>query len=186
MKSAALASFKLGTIASACYGAYKWTVGSEVVHTNDFMAQTESDFLEFKNQAIVTRSVENLIDSMYQKRPIFKKWVPRAKEFFSHHLAREELMSGAIVKHLLEKASSKRDFTFETYAVKTCRLAPSSSQSCMRVAEFYMGDSNPDALSNAVSLVVRCKDASNAFCEKALEQAKALSLSQKEFRLSFR
>lgn len=181
LKSAGVAYFKFGTIATACYGVYKWTTGTQVVHINEFLTQAEEDFLKFKDQPIVSQSVKRLIDSMYKEQPVFDKWMRGGKEFFSQHLSLNDPMSGAIVKHLLEKAALKRDFTFEKYAIKTCKQASMSSKSCMATAEFYMEASNPRALSNSMRLVNGCRTARNEFCKKAFERAKELSLSEKSF-----
>lgn len=181
LKSAAVAYFKLGTIATACYGVYKWATGNQVVHINQFFTQAQEDFLKFKEQPIVPQSVETLIDSMYKEQPVFDKWMTGSKEFFSQHLSLNHPMSRAVVKYLLEQAALKRDFTFEKYAIKTCKQASSSSKSCMATAEFYMGASNPRALKHAMRLVNECRTARNEFCEKAFERAKDLSLAEKSF-----
>jgi len=177
-KSAALGTLKLGTVAAALYGVYKWTFG-EPVHPHLFFSQAKQDFASQGHLSAIPRSAKDLIDYFYSEHKTFEKWPKSGKDFFSDHLSQDAPMSGAIVQHLAEEADKRGDSTFKRMVFKICPKADSSSKSCLAVLESYAGTANPDALTHAMSLLSKCRKSENAFCLKTLEKAQALSLGQR-------
>jgi hypothetical protein len=180
-RSAAIGSLKLGVLAAACYGVYKWASG-DVIHINDFITQAEKDFQSQGGSAFMPASAKKFIDSMYEEAKNFTKWPKCGQKFILKHLEEDAPMSSAIIKHLFEEAAVKGDRTFERYSINACRKSGATTKSCLTAADLHTGEANPDGLRNAMSLASRCKKISNAFCERALENAKTLSLSQKSIR----
>jgi len=175
-KSAALGILKLSIISAACYGVYKWSVGN-VIHINDYLTQAEEDFQSQGNQPFVPTSAKNFIDSMYNEQKTFKAWPKTGRDFIARHMLEDAPMSSAIIQHLIDR----EDITFEREAVRSCRDAKRTSKSCLTVLKAYANGSNPYGLLHAMNLVrsSRCKETPNAFCEKALENAKSMSLAKK-------
>jgi|GEM_PF-6936707 len=173
IKSAGIGLAKLGTIAAACYGTYRWAVG-HTVHINDFMTQAEVDFNNQQHQSFVPTSVVDLTEAFYAEQQIFSKWPKSGKAFIFKHLASDAPMSSAIIKHLIETAEKKDDSTLKRPLIKECKK--SSSASCVTVAESYTAELHPDALSNAMSLLGQCRKSTNAFCNTVIENAKKQSL----------
>ncbi len=178
-KSAALGFLKLGIIAAACYGVYKWSVGN-VIHINDYLTQAEKDFQSQGNQPFVPNSAKNFIDSMYNEQKTFKTWPKTGRGFITKHLKEDAPMSSAIIQHLIDR----KDNTFEKEAVHLCRDAKRTSKSCLTVLKAHTNGSHPHGLLHAMNLARSChdKETPNAFCERALENAKALSLAKKSSR----
>jgi hypothetical protein len=175
-KSAALGFLKLGIIAAACYGVYKGSVGN-IIHINDYLTQAEKDFQSQGNQPFVPSSGKNFIDSMYNEQKTFKTWPKAGRDFIAKHLKEDAPMSSAIIQHLIDR----EDITFEREAIRSCRDAPRTSKSCLTVLKAYTNGSHPYGLLHAMNLArsSRCKETPNAFCEKALENAKSMSLAKK-------
>ena len=173
LKSAGIGLAKLGTLAAACYGTYRWTAG-HVVHINDFLTQAEKDFNNQKHRSFVPTSVVRLTQAFYDEQKTFSKWPKSGKEFVFKHLASDAPMSSAILKYLIETAEKKEDSTLKRPLIKECKT--SSSESCVTVAESYTGESHPDALSNAMSMLGQCRKSTNAFCGTVIENAKKQSV----------
>lgn len=178
-KSAALGILKLSIISAACYGVYKWSAGN-VIHINDYLTQAENDFQSQGNLSFMPTSVKNFIDSMYNEQKTFKAWPKTGRDFIARHMLEDAPMSSAIIQHLIDR----NDITFEREAVRSCRDAPRTSMSCFTVLKAYANGSHPYGLLHAMNLArsSRCKVTPNAFCEKALENAKSMSLAKKSSR----
>lgn len=169
LKSTGIGLAKLGTIAAACYGTYRWTAG-HVVHINDFLTQAEEDFKNQKQRSFVPTSVVNLTEAFYNEQKTFSKWPKSGKEFVFKHLASNAPMSSAIIKYLIETSEKNKDPTLKRPLIKECKTG--SSASCITVAETYTGEPHPDALSNAMSMLGQCRKSTNAFCNTVIENAK--------------
>ncbi len=177
LKSGCVALVKIGVVGAACYGAYKWLAG-DVVHINDFMTAAKNDFAENPLRTDVPSSVVKLCDSFYDEQNTFRKWPKSGQEFFADHLASDAPMSSAIVKHLAEKAAGAEDFSFQRFAIQTCRKVERSSASCLTALDSFTDAATVEGLRNAMGITNQCGKSDNAFCQKAMRKAEDASVAQ--------
>lgn len=179
LKAFGFGVLKLGTVAAAFYGAYRWAAGP-VIHLNDYMTQAVQDFKSGKSSSSVPSSVANLIGSLYEEQSIYSRWPKTGIQFVNEHLTSGAPMSSAILKYLLEVAEKKGDSSLERELLKICKTANSSTEKgCLAAVEYLTDKTHPDALSNAVRIALQCRNNEKLYCNKVIENGKIQSIQEK-------
>lgn len=166
----ATAALKLGIMATAAYGMYRF-VATDPIYLNNIHKQALDDLSGGKTAPeAMAKTAETLIHKYYDEQSTYKRWPKDAKDYVTQSITTDSDSAAAITTKLFEEAKIHRDNTLPLAVLKKCVADATTTKSCHAALNYVVGEPTAkptkETQRESMRLNAKCRKSENAFCQR--------------------